>query len=159
YKDKGYEWAEVHLLEGNKPNDLRVVFEVFEGPKCRLRSIDFTGNSYVNAAVLRTKVGSKTTILGFGGVYHRDDIDEDARKLRQYYQEQGFFEVKVRPVVRPDPNMGDLRVEFVIWEGIQFKVRDIEFEGNKFFKDEQLKQGLIMHSGKPFREDLRVADA
>jgi outer membrane protein insertion porin family len=159
YKDKGYEWAEVRLVEGQKPTDTRVVYEVFEGPKCKLRSIDFTGNDYVSDATLRTKIGSKTAIMGLvGGVYHRDDIDEDARKVRQYYQDQGFFEVKVRPVVRPDPNMGDLRVEFVVWEGTQFKVRDIKFEGNKFFTEEQLREGLVLHSGKPFREDLRTTD-
>ncbi len=159
YKDKGYEWAEVRLIEGNKPGDTRVIYEVFEGPKCRLRAIDFTGNSYVSAGVLRTKLGSKTAIMGFGGVYHREDIDEDARKLRQYYQDQGFFEVKVRPVVRPDPNMGDLRVEFVIWEGTQFQVREIKFEGNKLIAEKDLREGLVLHSGKPFKEDLRVADA
>ena len=159
YKDKGYDWAEVRLVEGNKPEDRRVVYEVFEGPKCKLRAIDFTGNSYVSGGVLRTKLGSKTAIMGFGGVYHRDDIDEDARKLRQYYQEQGFFDVKVRPVVRPDANMGDLRVEFVIWEGTQFKVRDIKFDGNKLLDEKALKEGLVLHSGKPFKEDLRVADS
>jgi outer membrane protein insertion porin family len=158
YADKGYEWADVRLLEGDKPGQTKIVFEVFEGPKCRLRSIGFTGNAFASSGVLRTKVGSRTAILGIGGVYHRDEIDEDARKLRDYYHDQGFFEAKVRPVVRPDANMGDLRVEFVIWEGVQFKVREIRFEGNKYLTESQLREGLVLHSGKPFQHSLKEAD-
>lgn len=158
YHDKGYEWAEVRLLEGDKPDDTQVIFEIFEGPKCRLRSIDFTGNSYVSAGVLRTKISSKTAILGIGGIYHREDVEDDARKLREYYHTQGFFEVNIRPVVRPDPNMGDMRVEFVVWEGTQYKVRDITFEGNTYLSEAELREGLVLHSGQPFKDDLRVAD-
>ncbi len=158
YADKGYEWAAVRLLEGGKPGDTRAIYEIFEGPKCRLVDVTFTGNSFVSGEVLRTKTASKRAILGLGGTFHRDDMEEDARKLREYYQSQGFFEVKVRPVVRRDANMGDVRVEFVIWEGTQFKVRNIRFEGNKLINSATLRNGLVMHSGKPFSDDLREAD-
>jgi outer membrane protein insertion porin family len=158
YEDKGFMWADVRLIEGGKAGDTRAVFEIFEGPKCKVGSIRFTGNSYVTGGVLRSKIGTRAAILGLGGTYHRDDIDDDARKLREYYQNQGFFEVKVRPVVRPDPNMGDMNVEFVISEGIQFKVRDIEFEGNSQITEEALREGLVLHSGQPFKNDLREAD-
>lgn len=159
YKDKGYEWAEVKLIQGGAADDRDVVFEIFEGPKCRLRSVTFTGNSFVSGGVLRTKLGSKVALLGLiGGTYHKDDVEDDARRLREYYHAQGFFEVNVRPIVRPDPNMGDMDVEFVVWEGIQYKVRDIKFEGNKHLSVEQLREGLVLHSGQPFKDDLREAD-
>jgi outer membrane protein insertion porin family len=159
YQDKGYAWAEVRLIRGGAAEDRDIVFEIFEGPKSRLRSIRFTGNRYVSAAVLRTKLSSKAAILGVvGGTYHKEDIEEDARRLREYYHSQGFFEVNIRPIVRPDPNMGDMDVEFVVWEGTQYKVRQIEFEGNKYLTDEQLREGLVLHSGQPFRDDLREAD-
>lgn len=158
YADKGFEWAEVRLIEGGKPGDTRAVFEIFEGPKCRLAAIEFTGNSYVSDGVLKTKITSRTAILGIGGLYHKDDVDEDARKLREYYQGQGFFEVNVRPVVHREANMGDLRVEFVIWEGVQFQVRNLKFEGNKLLDEAKLREGLLMHSGKPFSDDLREID-
>lgn len=158
YADKGYEWASVRLLEGGKPGDTRAVFEIFEGPKCRLRSVTFTGNAFVSGGVLRTKIASRTAILGLGGTFHRDEMEDDARKLREYYLGQGFFEVKIRPVVRRDANMGDVHVEYVIWEGVQFKVRDVRFEGNKLIPTHRLREGLVMHSGQPFSDTLRDAD-
>ncbi len=158
YEEKGYEWATIRLLEGGKPGDTQAIFEVFEGPKCRLREVKFTGNSFVTAGVLQTKIGSRPALAGLGGLFTQDDVEDDARKLREYYHSQGFFAVKVRPVVRRDPNMGDKRVEFVISEGVQFKVRNIKFEGNEQIPEPQLREGLVMHSGQPFSDTLREAD-
>ena len=56
---------------------------------------------------------------------------ELARALREYYQSMGFFEVKVSPVLRRGESVGDLELEFVVWEGIQYKVRNVEFVGNQ----------------------------
>ncbi len=108
--------------------------------------------------MLRTKLASRTAILGIGGVYHKEDMFEDVKKLTEYYQSQGFFSVKIRPVVRADANMGDKRVEFVIWEGAQFKVRNVTFQGNNQVDTEVLKAGLSMHSGQPYSDAMREAD-
>ncbi|HEU5118486.1 MAG TPA: POTRA domain-containing protein, partial [Isosphaeraceae bacterium] len=158
YEDKGYEWADVKLLEGGKVGDTRAIYQIFEGPKCRLLEVTFTGNNFVSGSLLHTKLASREAILGIGGVYHKEDMFEDVKKLTEYYQSQGFFSVKVRPVVRADPNMGDKRVEFVIWEGAQFKVRNVTFEGNQQVSTEKLKEGLAMHSGQPYSETMREAD-
>lgn len=159
YQEKGYELAEVTLLEGAKPEDRNAIFQIFEGPKCRVTSISFAGNGFVSDATLKTKIGTKAVMLGvLRGKYHRDDIEDDARKLREYYQGLGFFEVKVTPVTRATEGVGDMHLEFVIWEGVQYKVRDIKFEGNKLVPTDSLREGLVMHSGQPFSDELREAD-
>jgi outer membrane protein insertion porin family len=159
YREKGYDLAEVRLIEGGKPGDTKAIFEIFEGPKCQIGGISFTGNSFVSDATLKTKISSRVKILGFGGKYHQDDVEEDARKLREYYQGQGFFEVKVTPVVKQGPTVGDYRVEFVIWEGVQFRVRNLAFDGNKLVSTAKLRDGLVMHSGQPYSDTFKDADA
>ena len=77
-------------------------------------------------------------------------LEEDARKLREYYQSQGFFEVKVTPVTRPGTSLGDINLTFVISEGTRYKVRNLVFEGNAKIKTKELREGLQLHSGKPF---------
>ena len=106
YEEKGYELAEVKLLEGGGLGDTRVVIGIFEGEKFYIGSIDFEGNVFATDSVLRTKIGSKTRLLGFiGGKYHRDNLEDDTRKLKDYYTSQGFFEVAVTPITahRLDP--------------------------------------------------------
>lgn len=159
YQEKGYELAEVKLVEGGNAGDTKVIIQVFEGPKFKIASVDFKGNTFASDAQLWNKITSRRPILGLvGGKYHRDMLDEDKRKLTDYYQSQGFFEVKVTPVTRPGASLGDINLTFVISEGTRYQVRDLVFEGNKKVKTEQLREGLQLHSGKPFLDAVRESD-
>ena len=159
YIEKGYELAQVSLVEGGDQGDTKVVIQIFEGPKYQLASIDFKGNVFATDAQLWTKISSrKPLIAGLGGKYHRDMLDEDARKLVEYYQSQGFFEARVAPVTRPGSGLGDVHLTFVVSEGVRYHVRDLLFEGNDRIKEEQLREGLQLHSGKPFLDVVRDAD-
>lgn len=159
YEEKGYEQAEVRLLEGGKPGDTRVVIEIFEGPKHRVNSVDFKGNVFATDSMLMTKVGSKPRFLGLlSGKYHHDNLEEDIRKLKEYYQSQGFYEVSVAPVTRRGSDLGDIRVTYVISEGVRYKVRNISFEGNKKIPTEKLLEGLALHSGQPILDSVKEAD-
>ncbi|WP_406701084.1 BamA/TamA family outer membrane protein [Singulisphaera sp. Ch08] len=159
YAEKGYDTAEVTLLEGGERGQTRVVMQIFEGEKHKVGGIDFVGNVFASDATLRTKITSKVAILGLiGGKYNRDNLDEDVRKLTEYYQGQGFVEVKVTPVTRPGSSLGDLRISFVIAEGVRYKVRNIEFKGNSKLSTAKLKDGLMMHSGQPILETLKETD-
>ncbi len=159
YEEKGFELAEVKLLEGGSPGDTKIVIGIFEGEKFHIGSIDFKGNTFVDAGVLRTKITSKSRMLGFiGGKYHRDNLEEDTRKLKDYYTSQGFFEVEVTPTTTTGATLGDVRLTFVISEGSRFKVRAIAFEGNKKIHSDKLKAGMVMHSGMPMLESVKDAD-
>ncbi|MEJ7638187.1 MAG: POTRA domain-containing protein, partial [Singulisphaera sp.] len=159
YHDKGYDLAEVKLVEGGKPGDTRVVIRIFEGPWHKVGSIDFQGNTFASDGTLETKITSRSRLFGlFRGKYHRDDLEEDARKLRDYYQGLGFFDVKVTPVTRPGSTLGDVRLTFVISEGVQYRVRKVVFEGNKKIPKEKLLEGMTLHSGQPFRDTMRDVD-
>lgn len=157
YEEKGYALAEVRLLEGGKPGDTQAIFEIFEGPKCRITDVEFVGNELVTDATLKTKVRTKP-LFGFGGLYRREDIEEDARTLRQYYMSMGYFEVKVSYAIKPASNLGERVVEYAIWEGVQYKVRDVAFEGNEQIATDLLREGLMLHSGQPFRQEVFDAD-
>ncbi|AGA30527.1 BamA/OMP85 family outer membrane protein [Singulisphaera acidiphila] len=159
YAEKGYDTAEVTLLEGGERGQTRVVMQIFEGEKHKVGAIDFKGNVFATDATLRTKITSKVAILGLiGGKYNRDNLDEDIRKLTEYYQGQGFVEVSVRPVTRPGSSLGDLRITFVVSEGTRYKVRNIEFKGNKKLTTAKLREGLMLHSGQPILDTLKEAD-
>ena len=159
YQEKGYDYAQVRLIEGGKPGSTKAIFEIFEGPKCQIRTVSFEGNQFATAAQLETKVASKPKLLGAWPTrYSRDDLEDDAKKLREYYQGQGFFEVKVTPVTRTTADPGNIHVTFVIWEGVQFKVRAIRFEGNEKVATEKLMDGMKLQKGEAFSDTLREVD-
>lgn len=161
YEEKGYEKAEIRLLEGGKPGDTKVVIEIFEGPKFKVAAIDFVGNRFVTDDVLMTKIESRRGILGFnflGGKRQKGGPDEDRRRLMDYYQSNGFFDVQVSPVVRQGGSLGDDQITFTIDEGPQYKIRNILFQGNKQIAEAKLREGLTLHSGQMYNDGVRDID-
>jgi outer membrane protein insertion porin family len=158
YQEKGYDLASVTLLEGGNVGDTKIVIEIFEGPKGKVTNISFVGNHFASGAQLRTKISTRKPILGLFGKYHSDMLDEDRRKLIDYYNANGFFEVKVTPVTRPGASPGQIEVQFVVSEGTQYRVRNVILEGNTKIKSEKLRDDLELHSGKPFMMAVRDAD-
>ncbi len=66
--------------------------------------------------------------------------------------------MKITPVTRAGANLGDINLTFVISEGTRYKVRNLVFEGNHQLKTAELREGLQLHSGKPFLDTVREAD-
>jgi outer membrane protein insertion porin family len=160
YEEKGYELAEVVLLEGQKPGDRRVVFQIFEGPKVRIARIRFTGNTVASDALLNTKIGSRIALFSWFRVQPaREGIEDDVRKLTEYYQSLGYFDAKVSATTKPLNDPGQIELEFVIHEGIPYTVRDLKFVGNEKLSEEKLREGMQLHSGKSYSDALRTGDA
>ena len=160
YIDKGYENAEVRLVKGGSADDREVIISLFEGPKYKVGKISFVGNTFVNEAVLLTKLASRPAIFGISmlGHYEKDGFNEDAATLAKYYQDNGYLLVEVKPVVRSGNDLGERDVTFVIQEGMRYKVRNIVVEGNKVLSTDTLKSGLKLHSGHYWNDAVKVAD-
>ena len=62
------------------------------------------------------------------------------------------------PVTRTGASLGDTHLTFVISEGTRYTVRNIKFEGNQKLSEAKLREGLLMHSGKPILDTLKEAD-
>ena len=159
YEEKGFEKAEVRLLEGGKLGDTRVVIEIYEGPKFQIDTIDFVGNAFVDDGVLKTKIESRRGFLGkLGAKRQKDGLENDKRALIKYYQDNGFFDVRVSATTRPGKDLGLEKITFTISEGEQYKVRKILIEGNKQLAEAKLREGMMMKPGQPYNEVMREAD-
>ena len=158
YREKGYDLASVSLLEGGNRGDTKIVIEIFEGPKAKVTSINFVGNTFASAATLRTHIGTRKQILGLFGRYDSEMLETDKQKLVDYYYNNGFFEAKVSPVTRSLEKPGEIELTFVVHEGTQYRVRNVIIEGNKRIKTEALRKDLELRSGRPFMLAVRDAD-
>jgi RNA polymerase sigma factor (sigma-70 family) len=158
YVAKGYDLASVTLLEGGNPGETKVVIEVIEGPKVKVKSITFVGNHYASAAQLQTEIGARKPIPVPAGQHTSNLLDDDRQTVVNYYQSQGFFDVNVTPLTRPGADPGQVDLTFVISEGTRYKARNVIIERNSKITTEKLREGLELHSGKPFTMATREAD-
>ena len=148
YLEKGFRNAQVEMTEGDDPKDRRVVISISEGPKTRVHWRQFEGNTFVSDAVLRTKLASKAAILWkFGGIYNPQVVENDVITLTQYYNNLGFFDVKVSQQAKISDDHTSATLSFTIDEGQRYRVRNVELIGydvvsrDKLYHKPKLKAG------------------
>nr|HID59782.1 outer membrane protein assembly factor BamA [Desulfobacterales bacterium] len=118
-----------------------VVFRVVE--KGTIRSIHFKGNRVIDNDKLRQALDIKA-----GSVLNIYKIQNNVKIIENLYKEKGYYNVKVSykiyPVKKKQSNL-----EFIIQEGEKFLIKEIVFEGNRFYDSKTLK-GLMKTKEKSF---------
>ena len=102
YHEKGYYLVgiQTHLDKSSSKdkddvevNTVQVTFEINEGPRVRIEEINFIGNELVPANTLRKKLKTRTGKPFDQILFEEEDL---SLNLRNYYQDRGFSQVKVR---------------------------------------------------------------
>jgi len=96
YRDKGYYFASVSLDEALLRSQQVARYTVTEGPRVRVRKIEFVGNDSIGAGELRQRMETQTWFpILVPGLYDAEKLERDVVKVRSYYVEQGFLDVQV----------------------------------------------------------------
>jgi len=150
YQDDGRYYAQVELLEGNKPTDTRVIFSIVEGPTVKVAGVDFRGVQHASTGRLRTQIATKREFLKFfGGKFQPVSMDIDRRELINYYESIGFIDVQITPEVVQAADVGHVRIVYHIVEGKQYTVEGKQINGAKSFPLEALN---------PLTDDLKPGE-
>ena len=127
YKRQGRYAATVEpkmvLLDQNRVD---IVFEIHEGAKSRVRSINIIGNEHFKDSRLRAEMATKTTsllhIFSSGTSYDPDRLAYDQQKMRQFYLTQGYADFHVvSAVAELTPDKHDFLITYVVDEGERYK--------------------------------------
>jgi outer membrane protein insertion porin family len=166
YREKGYEFVEVKPeikpIEGG-PKLVNVTFHIAEGPKVKIKSVDFVGNSKIKDSTLERQMkenkthGMFTFILGTGA-YKADKYEDDADKVVSYYRDRGYIEARVgQPELKILEDSKDEKTRWVelripVTEGQQYRVGKLEFEGNKIVDAKALRPLFKLEEGDIYSE-------
>ncbi|MBR0872503.1 outer membrane protein assembly factor BamA [Bradyrhizobium tropiciagri] len=113
-------------------NRVDLVFEVNEGVKTGVRSIEFIGNSAYSASrlrdVIKTRESNLLSFLGGNDVYDPDRVEADRDLIRRFYLKNGYADVQVvAALTEYDPDKKGFLVTFKIEEGQQYRVASVNF--------------------------------
>ena len=166
YAEKGYEFVEVKPeikpIEGG-PKLVNVTFHITEGPKVKIRSVDFVGNNAIGDSHLAKQMkenkggGMFKFILG-NGTYKADKFEEDADKVVAYYRDRGYIEARVgQPELKILEDSHDSKTRFVelkipVTEGQQYRIGKIDFDGNKIVDAKALRPLFKIEEGEIYSE-------
>jgi outer membrane protein insertion porin family len=180
--ERGRQYATVDpVVEQIPPSSLKVTFNVTEGPKVKVGEIDITGNqAFTDRQVIRAMknlrpIGVPHSILlenMFAKTYDAAKLEEDKERIRQAYQDKGYFTAKALdekivirrtggegwrlPLVKPNHPGIYADVTIPVEEGRQYHLHSINFVGVKLFRTPetlmkplfQMSQGDIFSTEK-----------
>jgi outer membrane protein insertion porin family len=160
------------------PAAVSVTFIVKEGPKVKVGDIKFEGNKNLSSRYLRSAMKNlkpigipKSIVLEnlFSKTYDASKLNEDAERVRDAYQQKGYFKALVQ-----DPKTKIRDVGGVYWffpfkakhgkavditipveEGDRYRLKEIKFSGNKAITNNAgLRRLIPMKDGEIFNVDL-----
>lgn len=143
YKSKGYYNTEVNAQISQMDNgQSEVRFTITEGAKITVEGIAFTGNTSFSDGDLEEVVQTSThkwwiSWLTDAGVLKMEILRQDAERIANFYQNQGFIEAKVgEPIVEQKEDA--LFVTFPIEEGPRYKVGTVDIAGDLIKSKDEL---------------------
>jgi outer membrane protein insertion porin family len=151
--EKGFTNAEVgHKVTpvAGGPKLVNVTFNVGEGPKIKIRDVEFVGNEAIGDGTLQRKLKENKPkgILSFitgGGTYKESLYEEDAARVVEYYRNEGYPQARVgNPDIKVLENTKDGKTRWVqlripVVEGKRYRMGELNFEGNKLVNSAGLR--------------------
>ncbi len=158
YRDRGYAYAQVELERGDLPDDREVVFKIDEGPAVFVCQVNFVGNKSIPTDALNSQLKTSPRNRWFeDGKFVASVIADDKYALTHYYQDRSFFDVQVQHREVAGKDRAQMQIEFVIDEGVPYKIREIEFTGNTILVEKALRNCVALRSGQLYNK--RTVDA
>ncbi|MBX6425857.1 MAG: outer membrane protein assembly factor BamA [Variibacter sp.] len=143
-----------YIDRGNGRVDL--VFEIDEGKKITVKSIQFVGNRAFSASrlrdVIKTSESGLLSIFRSTDVYDPDRIEADRDLLRRFYLRHGYADVRiVSAVAQFDPSRNGFIVTFTIEEGEPYRFGVVDVQSNVREVDPAALRSLLkMRSGATY---------
>ncbi|MGE0593471.1 MAG: outer membrane protein assembly factor BamA [Vicinamibacterales bacterium] len=164
--EEGYTEARVsHVTTpvSGGPKLVNVTFTVDQGPKIRIRDVEFVGNTAFGDGTLqrRMKENKPKGFLSFitgGGTYKEAKFEEDADRVLEHYRNNGYVRARIgQPelrVLEEEDNGANRWVELRIpvTEGPRYKVGEFTFDGNDIVTSDALRTLFELEQGDWYDE-------
>ena len=156
YQRIGRYLAEINLKKTNlSEGRVNLIFEILEGPALYVRNVNFTGNNFFSdsdlKSVITTKEDAWYKIFG-SNKFVPSRLEYDKEKLYSFYKERGYINFNIK-IARGDllPDFSGFNINFVVEEGLRFKINDINIKSNLNDKpNKNLINELFIKKGEYF---------
>jgi len=163
FSNEGYWGTTIDIIEEQSetnPNRVNLRFVIDRGERTKVRSITFDGNENFSDRRLRKSFGSikqdRWWRVFRRHVYTEEEYQEGIQNLERFYRDNGFRDIRIiEDTVYVDGwrrGKEGVYMNIVVEEGVQYKVRDITWDGNTVYSDDRLTLALGFERGDVFNE-------
>ncbi len=155
-KNDGYIDARVTSAITTAGVEKTIVFTAQKNQRYRLGKITVHGNRAVGSEKVREIIKSGDLIFNKLAWLRINSLVADMEVLKLFYYYQGIspLEIRLEPSFRG--KLAD--IDFVISEGLKYRMENVEFSGNKAFSSQDLYRLIQSKSGTPFVPRLLSED-
>ena len=171
YVSKGFYDSEIiTTVTPGERNQVSVYFNIEEGIVSKISEINIIGSKAFSEKELKKEM--QLSVGGWFSWYSKNDryskqkLSADLENIRSFYLNQGYLEFRIDSTqISISPDKKGMYITVNIFEGEQFKVKDIKLGGEMFGKEEELKAliplkpGDIFSSAKLNAGSKAIADA
>jgi outer membrane protein insertion porin family len=135
-----------------------ITYKVERGDRHKLLRIEFRGNHYFSAELLRGRLNISPSSLFVRPRFSRRLMEADVDSMKNLYGANGFLLAKVAGQVldNVEGKTGDLVIRFNIEEGKQTLVSNLAIEGEKVISEDEIRGVIGSLPGQPY-SDINVA--
>ncbi|KPK96387.1 hypothetical protein AMJ80_00385 [bacterium SM23_31] len=159
YAEKGYLLAQISdSLVTREDKRIDIVYVIDEGEKIKIKNINFIGNNTFDEKTLRKELKqTKQDGLFRGGDFDRLKYEEDKKNLIEFYKKEGYtYAAVLSDSIYYDVEKKYMNILIRIDEGELYYFRNIAFEGNAKFTDEELEKVVDIKKGDKFNSEKLV---
>jgi outer membrane protein insertion porin family len=158
YRSVGYARVRVtpYVFESHQGKPRRVSYVIEEGPRVRIKSIEFDGNTVFASKELREAFYLRASTLVQHRFYVEKDLQKAGESLIEYLKEKGYLSAKLitintsaAPRRRGLFKEVALNILFYIYEGDQTRVHSVKVDGNRTFSREAILDLLGVQENVP----------
>ncbi len=155
YRDHNYTYAHVNIASQALEERGIVLFNITEGPNIRVRNVAMVGAKSFTADKLKDQIKTSSWVWIFRrGKLDLDQLEDDIGSIRRFYEQHGFFDVRVGRKLLFSANQGEVEVQFLIDEGRRYTVNHISFVNNHALSEAELRRNLKLVEGMPYNLDI-----
>lgn len=159
YRSRNHPFAEVTVNEDLLTRSGEVVFDIVEGPNVRIRNIRFEGNTSFSEDTLKGQLQSKTWIwILRPGTFDQEVVEDDVAAIRKFYENKGYFDVRVGRKILFSPNQTEVQIDFLIEEGVRYSIDRVVFQGISSVTEADLRREMKLLEGLPYDNDILQRD-
>jgi len=137
------------VMPGGKRALRKIVIPVEADEKYSLGRIEIEGNEFFTPQQIRALIPSRE-----GALYNGKSIAQAVKKIKESYQDAGYFFVQILLTEHLAPQSRIVDVTFRIHEGERISLHRLKITGNSFTKEKVLRREMLVAEQETFCLDL-----
>lgn len=159
YRKRGHYLTTVTIDDVELQKTGILIFKIIEGPRVKIRAVEFEGNVAFEDDKLYSEVKTRTAVVLIRkGELDEDILADDVATLDRFYKDRGYLDVRVDRMIELSPDNKEAKVTFLISEGRPYILRNVQatdMAGRplKVFATEQIAAIMELKTGDIYSRD------